>query len=149
VPINIAIASTGATYGATLPTCPNANCDAACISNCNSDDCGGYGTCTFVPFNKVTNPLLLARKKISGTSLRLKYIYNKPAGNYTYKIFETDNLGNPLSTTPLTSNTVTSADMPLSPKEYVVTGITAGQHFYKVIVDGTTDESPVVDEVFP
>jgi hypothetical protein len=149
VPINIIITSTGAAYGATLPTCPNANCDVACADNCTSTTCGGYGTCNFVPFNKITSPLLMARKKISATSLRLKYIYNKPAGAYTYKVFETDDLGNPTSATPICTKTVTAADAPLDPKECVVTGITPGQHFYKVIVDGTTDESLPVDEVFP
>jgi hypothetical protein len=151
VPVNIAITQTGATYGgaATLPTCPNAACPGSCADNCTSTACGGYGSCAFVPFNKITSPLLMAKKKLSGTSLRLKYIYNKVAGAYTYKVFETDDLGNPTSATPICTKMVTAADAPLDPKECIVNSISAGQHFYKVVVDGTTDESPVIDEIFP
>jgi hypothetical protein len=155
VPINIAIVKSGATYGSTLPTCPNTTCPSGCADNCTTPTCGSYGTCEFVPFNKITSPLLLAKKKISGTSLRLKYIYSGAAAAITYKVFETTDLGSPVETSPgvpappVCTKTVTAADNPLDPKECIISGISAGQHFYKVVVDGTADESPVVDEVFP
>jgi hypothetical protein len=149
-PINIAIATTGATYGATLPTCPTVACDASCVNDCADESCGGYGTCSFVPFQKLTNALLLAKKRISPTEIKFKWILNRPSGAITYNLYETDDLGNVSATLQTIVQTI--ADDPLTPKEfiYAIPGGATGQHFFKVVATegANTYESIIVDETY-
>lgn len=144
IPVSIAVVNTGATYGSAVPTCPAVNCpnDIDCPSACNDASCGGYGTCSLVPFSRITTEVLLARRK-SGTNLQLKWIHNtSTVGSISYQVFEVDDVGN-----PLTAISTLSGSVPLNPKNYLVLSPSAGQHFYGIFVGGTLI-SNVVDETF-
>jgi hypothetical protein len=150
VPISIAVTTTGATYGTTLPTCPSATCPGACANDCVDASCGGYGTCTFVPFNKITNEVLLASKLTTPTNIRFKWVLNKPAAVITYEIYETDFIGNILTPgSPVHTVTLPVTDNPMDPKEANVTvaaGSPAAQHFFKVVT--TSGGSPYGESAF-
>jgi hypothetical protein len=150
VPISIAVTSTGATYGATLPTCPSATCPGACANDCVDSSCGGYGTCTFIPFDKFTNDILLAHKLTTPTNIRFKWVLNRPAAAITYEIYETDFIGNILTPgSPVHTVTLPATDDPMDPKEAnvtVVAGSPTAQHFFKVVA--TSGGSPYGESIF-
>jgi len=143
VAVNIAVATTGTSYGSSLPICLDAMCDPSCPDNCTTTSCGGYGSCEFVPFGKITSPVILAAKA-TGSDIDFKWVYNNSAATYTYNLVEIDEFGNPIGV-PLCTVSNTAADNPLEPKSCTVTGVGTGQHFYKVQVVETSDESQQYD----
>jgi len=144
VAINVAVTTTGPTYGTTLPTCPDVACPGGCADNCTTTVCGGFGSCTFVPFSKITAPIILAAKDLGSGDIEFKWVYNATAGAYTYELIEVDEFSNPIGGV-LCSVTNTISDDPFEPKTCTISGVATGQHFYKVRIMSGTDESQTYD----
>lgn len=147
VAINIAVTTTGPSYGSSLPTCPSVTCP--------SDPCaGGYGTCSYVPFSKLSDPIILAANSDGTGNVAFKWVYNNTPGTYTYKLYELDKddfeggIGETPIEPPLTTMATTSVDNPLEIKSFNAVGVTSGVHYYQVRIEENTDKSQVNDVNF-
>ncbi len=144
VAVSIAVTTTGPTYGSALPTCPSVTCP--------TDPCtGGYGTCSYVPFNRISDSIILAVNDKGAGNVDFKWVYNNVPGTYTYKLYELDKddfeggIGETPIEPPLTTMSTTSVDNPLDAKSFSAVGLPSGVHYYQIRIEENTDKSQVND----